>query len=377
LREAVKHPQIMAVSNREYYRFGKTQREIYADLEGIDYDLAVVGSFVTFWYLGSFEIIRSLKALYPDKPVFLGGIYATLCQEHAMAKSGADQVLSGQFDERVLAQILGALNYSPDKSYTPQEIAIDLEAVKDKPYLSFTQSIGCPYRCDYCASQILAPRQYEIGLPDLKVFEEFAKEGKKDIAFFDDAMLYHLPYVQKLIAQLEAKHLQFRYHTPNGLHIRMINPTVASYLYEKNFVSLRFGLENLDPVMQEKSGYKAGLKQVLDGIACLKKAGFTKNQIGFYLLVSPFGDKVKLAETIKLLKEQDVNLHLSLYSPVPLTKDYSMLVEKYPFIQEEPLYHNDSLFLQMAGLLDQDWVNAVRKEIRCYNGLNQDNKLLT
>jgi hypothetical protein len=58
-------------------------------------DVIFVTSVVTYWYSGVFEVIGEVKRVFPQTPVILGGIYATVCQEHAVQHSGADHVVSG------------------------------------------------------------------------------------------------------------------------------------------------------------------------------------------------------------------------------------------------------------------------------------------
>ena len=63
-------------------------------------DLIGITSGMTYWYPGLFKTIESHKVLFQRSPVILGGIYATLCYEHAVRFSGADFVIqgSGEFE---------------------------------------------------------------------------------------------------------------------------------------------------------------------------------------------------------------------------------------------------------------------------------------
>ena len=66
-------------------------------------DAVLVTSTMTYWYPGPFEAIRRVKARWPGVPVALGGVYATLCADHARAHSGADAVLPGPGEAAALA----------------------------------------------------------------------------------------------------------------------------------------------------------------------------------------------------------------------------------------------------------------------------------
>ncbi len=71
-------------------------------------DFVLVTSLMTYWYTGVFESIRAIREVFPSSPIVLGGIYATLCPEHAMRHSGADLVLTGEA-EALIGEIFGFL----------------------------------------------------------------------------------------------------------------------------------------------------------------------------------------------------------------------------------------------------------------------------
>ena len=59
-------------------------------------DFILMTSGMTCWYTGVQETVSFLKRVIPNVPVILGGLYATLCREHAVRSSGAEHVISGQ-----------------------------------------------------------------------------------------------------------------------------------------------------------------------------------------------------------------------------------------------------------------------------------------
>jgi radical SAM superfamily enzyme YgiQ (UPF0313 family) len=63
-------------------------------------DVIGITSGMTYWYPGLFKTIQAVKSFFKGVPVILGGIYATLCHDHAIRFSGADFVIrgSGKFE---------------------------------------------------------------------------------------------------------------------------------------------------------------------------------------------------------------------------------------------------------------------------------------
>ena len=68
-------------------------------------DVIGVGSMMTYWYGGVAETISIARAVWPGVTIVLGGVYATLCPEHARAHSGADVVVEGA-GERAFVEFL-------------------------------------------------------------------------------------------------------------------------------------------------------------------------------------------------------------------------------------------------------------------------------
>jgi len=95
--------------DRDYFRYGIIE-EVFAErLRAREPDVVLVFSGMTYWYPGVQEVVRIIRNSFPRVPVILGGIYASLCTEHAEKYSGADFVVSGAAFPR-LGEILASLS---------------------------------------------------------------------------------------------------------------------------------------------------------------------------------------------------------------------------------------------------------------------------
>ena len=47
------------------------------------FDVALIQTVMTYWYPGVQEVIADIRAYSPQTTIVLGGVYATLCPQHA------------------------------------------------------------------------------------------------------------------------------------------------------------------------------------------------------------------------------------------------------------------------------------------------------
>ena len=208
---------------------------------------------MTYWYLGAFEVIRQVKSLFPDVPVVLGGVYATLCHQHAREFSGADYIIKGRGELKVLkiADKIAGIK----RNYSSAPIAEDklpypaYHLMRGVKSVSLMSSFGCPFRCTYCASRLLQPIFYQR--KPLEVIQEIDyfthNFGVKDITFYDDALLVNPDrHIDPILDMIIKRFKNIRFHTPNGLHIRYLDGGLARKLYRANFRTIRLSFETSD-----------------------------------------------------------------------------------------------------------------------------------
>ncbi len=217
-------PEVLADVGRPFFRYGihpESFREKLSELPRPD--LVCVTGLMTYWYPGVQETIASVKEIFPEVPVWLGGIYARLCPEHARRRSGADRVFSGP-----LGQVAVALEETFDFSlinkpawFFPAEApppALDL--IPQPTYGPVLLSLGCPYRCPYCASSVLQPENIRFSAKRIfsQVLDFHERTGIRDFAFYDDALLLTGgPVLRDFSNMLADARVSLRFHTPNAV----------------------------------------------------------------------------------------------------------------------------------------------------------------
>ena len=352
-RTQVPKPSSLQQFERNYYRFGITPEMFQERLfEGVKPDAVLVTSTMTYWYPGVLESIRLVKEHFPDVSVVLGGIYATLCREHAISNSGADHVLSGPGENQILKLLEKLTGYSSEKPSHNVKLdtlpwpAFDLLPQLD--YICTLTSRGCPFRCPYCASDLLFP--HFIRRDPIEVVDELEYWHEKysivNVAFYDDALLIDASkHILTLLAEVRRKELPLQFHTPNGLHIIGLSAKVCEALFLAGFKTVRLGLETGDDERQQQLGAKVEPGAFSSAMANLTKAGFQPEQIGVYLLCGlPGQDPNEVAQSIRKVLDHGARPYLAEYSPIPGTPLWSEALRCSPFdLANEPLYHNNSL----------------------------------
>ena len=353
LRAEIKKPDILNDIQKKYCCYGITEEIFIQELKNISPpDAILVTSMMTYWYPGVFRAIELLKDKFPKIPVILGGIYATLCHDHALNNSGADFVFNGNDINGALALINELTGIENKFRYSISELpspAFDLYQKID--YACISTSLGCPYQCTYCASKLLYPdfiqRKPETVVSEIAYF--YKKSGIKNFAFYDDALLVNSDnHIGKILDGIISLNINSYFHTPNGIHPRLITESLAKKLFHAGFKTLRLSLETANKKLQIETGNKVTNEEFEEALNFLKTAGFGQNELGAYIFMGyPGRDKEELNDSINYVTQKKIRPFLVEYSPIPGTFEWDRMIKK-GIIKEniDPLLHNNSVFLK-------------------------------
>jgi radical SAM superfamily enzyme YgiQ (UPF0313 family) len=189
----------------------------------------------------------------------------------------------------------------------------------------------------------------------------------QDVAFYDDALLveaerHFIPMARELLR----RDIRCRFHTPNGIHARELSQGIASLMYEVGFKTVRLGLETSDAVSQKRIGDKVTNGEMERAITYLRRAGYSGEDIGVYVLVGLPGQRVsEVEESIRFVRACGATPKVAEYSPIPQTPLWEAAVRVSEFdLRGDPLFHNNSILpCQWEGFTRED-LNELKLQLR-------------
>jgi len=370
LKTHISKPKGLDDIPRNYSRYGILPEWFKKDLLALKQpDIVFITSHMTYWYPGVFETIDIIRKIFPSVPVILGGIYASLCHDHALKYSGADKVIAGEGEKVVLELVKEYTGFSSSIKFDPEELdsypypAFDLE--NKISFIPILSSKGCPFSCAYCASGYLNKKRMLRSTESL--IEEIIYWHEKyeviDFALYDDAFLldannHAIPLLEEIIES----DIKVRFHTPNALHIRELSENTAKLMFKAGFETIRLGLET---TLFDKDRFdnKVSEYEFKQNLIFLREAGFSKNQIGAYLMAGlPDQDEKNVIESMQKVAESKITPIPVYYTPIPHTALWEKAVQCSRYdLTSDPIFTNNSILPCRKAGFSWEMVSFLKK----------------
>ncbi|MCH8054578.1 MAG: radical SAM protein [Deltaproteobacteria bacterium] len=230
-----------------------------------------ISSIMTYWWESTRDVIQVCREVFPDAVIRVGGIYPTLAPEHSMTNlalrnplhlQGRELDLLNPEQQRrdlvVSATIPEANPLSLDLDLYLEDGVGDPEAGGKLPdYTILTTSRGCPFKCSYCAANVLNEgrkvwvRDYDSAYEEVK--RRF-QQGIREFCFYEDNLLLGKSNFIELIRLIaddpELKGIEL--FAPEGIEVRLLHPQVVQLMRRAGFKRLYLPLETVNANMQKK-----------------------------------------------------------------------------------------------------------------------------
>jgi radical SAM superfamily enzyme YgiQ (UPF0313 family) len=335
-------------------------------------DAVLLSSTMTYWYPGVQAVIELVRRRFGSVPVLLGGIYATLCPDHARTESGADLVVPGPAGVTFFAALAAALGEDPapfagpEGPRDPRPPAFDL--LRDKTWLPVLTSRGCPLRCTYCASALLNAglEQRPVAEVLAEVLAGRARFGTRHFAFYDDALLAgKAGHALPLFEGLAAAGRDLSFHAPNGLHLREVDGRTARLMRAAGVRSLYLSLESVDTALLRERSPKSSPDDLERALVELEGAGYDRRSVNVYLIMGlPGQGTAGVMESVRFVRGLGATPRVAFFSPIPGTAEWSRLVARGVLADgADPLLHNKIAFAFLKSGASPGELEDVKREL--------------
>lgn len=349
-REELAKPAALADIPRKYCRYGVPRDRLETWLRNQPPpDIILMTSFMTYWYPAVVDMAELLRLFFPRAVLVLGGVYSTLCPEHARQNVRPDYLIEGE-GEQAAVRLIASLCDGPGADFAFSHLdELPYPWYQGYPVLAsiaLVTSRGCPYACSYCASRILTAgyrrREASAVFREIRHWQEI--RGVRQFAFFDDALLHQAEhYAKPLLRLLTGLDASLSLHTPNGVQPRCIDAELAGLLFSAGTKSLRLSFESGSALRQQG---KVNADELESALNHLYRAGYSAAEIGVYILAGMPGQPMReVRESARRVHEMGARIYLASYSPIPGTREYQECVARGEWdAREDLLLTNNSLF---------------------------------
>jgi radical SAM superfamily enzyme YgiQ (UPF0313 family) len=265
---------------------------------------------------------------------------------------------------------LPELNFAPDNLNAYPLPVYDLyPRLRSLPILT---SRGCPFRCTFCASFLVAGK-FRQRAPEAVVAEiigYYRQYRVRDFAFYDDALFVNKKrHIVPILEGLLEQGLPLRFHTPNGLHAREIDVDLAQLLIQTGFQTIRLSFETANPDRLRDMSSKVTLDDLSRAVDALEAAGFPRKRVEVYVLIGlPGQSPDEMMRSLLLVHQLGVKIRLAQFSPIPGTVEWER-AKQAGLIDESTdlLWTNNSVFGYRVGEAHQKNLDALAQVAKVLN----------
>lgn len=221
------------------------------DEEDFSPDIIFITSVFTYWSKYVIDCSLFYKEKYPNVPIVIGGVYASLMPEHCQKESKCNYIIKGPICE--------VEKFLPDYDL----IDIDFQIIHT--------TRGCPRRCKFCGAYDIEPEwssKYSIK----------NEVSKKKIIFYDNNLLAN-DYIEFILDELielrREKKINY-VESQSGVDGRILRkkPFLAFKMFKAGFQNVKIAWDGRYDTYEE----------VEKQIAILNQAGFKNNTLSIFMI---------------------------------------------------------------------------------------------
>jgi radical SAM superfamily enzyme YgiQ (UPF0313 family) len=286
-------------------------------------------------------------------PIIVGGNHATAMAEKILSSSYAiDYIVLGEGERTVLNLVKALENNTPLNQIlgvafredgkvcrTPDAPLIeDLDQIPDPAYdllpmkkynrYNIITSRGCPFKCTYCASNIVFRRRVRYRSP-IRVLDEIEflikKFGLKHFWFSDDTFTTNTNYTISLLDEMQKRSLKITWSCLTRIDV--VKRETLEKMKKSGCSYISYGIESGNQHILDEIGKNITTKEILEALNLTHDVGIP--QYGFFIVGFPGETRNSIMDDFKLIMESKLDgAAFNILIPLPGTKMMDQLVQK-------------------------------------------------
>lgn len=274
-------------------------------------DIVAISQVFTYLWEGIKEVIDVTRNVSPTTKIWVGGMYPTLCPNHA-ATLGADEVVT---------KSQGCID---DFTW------IDLSVCEELPIVVglFTQ-LGCPNNCGYCAVPIVEGRNQIRRTPSevLDEIDYYVSHGINQIEFLDSNLLVNYESHFKLILEgIIQRRWKLILKSYGGVEAKLLTQDMLNLMTQAGFVNISIPIESASPELLKQWGRKVHADIWKNKMHSFGRELF----INSFVLIGCLNQKIQQVEdTIKIVEDAGVHPVPLPFTPIPKTQEYENTIKVF------------------------------------------------
>jgi len=348
----------IVIDEEEYLKNYSPDHEVYREIMNAvkDFEPDIVGiSFMTANSASGYYLAEMLKNYKADLPLIAGGTHPTLIPEEPLKKAPFDYVIRGEGEETI-ADLVSAIKNKKDISKVPGISYAKEGKIIHNPNRPFIQNLdklpfpafhlmkdaqkniyacagittarGCPFQCNYCASNLMWTRNVRFRSP-ANVVEEIKDRhnrlGVKNYSFNDDTFTLRSAFVEEICDRILTLPFKINWHcdtrgdTINLKILKLMKKAGCNHIY--------LGLESGSPEIQKMIKKNIGNSKIKEAVKMARKAGIETTV--YFMAGFPDETEENLMESVVAMKDIAPDHAIwSILTPYPGTETWSTAINR-------------------------------------------------
>lgn len=304
------------------WRWGQTREELMQSISaGLTPDEIYVGATLTFHYKTFKETLGMCRSIFPDATLIAGGIYPTLCPEHAAQWDVDLMVVGDYYDIELGEQTRGCA----------REVWADFDLLPYTPaYAMLSTSCGCPFNCSFCAIHKLRPGGKVWHRDSKDVVDEIAhikrRWGIKHFVLADDNIIVvrRGKHFEEILDQIIARRLKILLELHEGLSAHLITEELVIKMHKAGMRDIYLGYESSDQEMLDRFHKKETPATIRQVVEWAYKNGFRSGGgVNLFLLYGLPGQSMdSMVQSLMDIMDMCCRPIPQNYTPIPGTEEY-------------------------------------------------------